>query len=349
MLQQTSPGGGLSASANNFNLVHTLFDFGDLDTTQQLALRICVSEFRSAGRRVASELFAMTSQLAVMQEILGPRFMDFAVAELGLNSRTVYRYLHSHAVLKAHFSSGELINVGEASNFTQNALALLSPSTDELVISELKLLAQEGKKIDEKIVRQVFERQEESQAGLLASAQAELAMTSKSLDRERQLREAEQGRTGRELANNAELLRRSEQTRDALIAEIEVLKQKETIVTTQTVEVEIVPKGYSTAEEAVKAKTDELNKLNDQIRLTTKSLDESAEKKRVLDEKLAELSAGAEEFLQLKSQLDSLMVKFPIAMMKAMSSSDKTIKSAIKGLGQTMVCFGNQLTSATAA
>lgn len=349
MLQQMTSGESLPANVGILHVVHTDFDLSDLDPRQQVALQISVGEFRSAGRRVASELYAMTTQLSVMKEILGSRFMDFAQAELGLNARTVFRYLHSHAVLKAHFSNGDMINVGDASKFTQSALALLSPSTDEMVISELKMLAQEGKKIDEKIVRQVFERHDENHDVLLASSQAELAIATKALKRERELREAEQGRTSRELSNNAELLRRSEQTRDALIAEIELLKKQETVVTTETVKVNVVPEEYANLEEAVRAKQGQLKKLNEEIAQTSKALDESATQKRELEEKLAAMNAGAQEFIALKDQLDTLMAKFPIAMMRAMSSSDKTVKSAIKGLGQTMVCFGNQLNSAIAA
>lgn len=147
----------------------------DLSSDSLIRLRMSVSEFRSSGRRLIGELYVMTQQLCVMQEILGDNFRSFVQSELDLGNRMISRYMHINKVLKTHFSHNGQVDLSEANAFTQRALALLSPTTDSHVVDELRVIASQGKNIDHHVVMEAMNKAEADAVAQLASAQADLA------------------------------------------------------------------------------------------------------------------------------------------------------------------------------
>lgn len=323
-------------------------DLSDLSSEQTLRLTMCVTEYRSAGKRLVGELFAMTAQLAEMQEILGPRFRAFVSSELGLNQRTVSRYLHMNKVLKCHFVQGETFKLEEANAFTQRALSLLSPATEDGVMDELKELALQGNKIDEKVVHEILAKYEAEGAAKLAGAQADLTSVTRELDSIREQREVEQARAQRELTNQAEMLRRADQRSRLLQEEIETLQKQATQVEFKDREVEVVPEGFTTVQDAIAQRESELKRLTQQRGSIVTEITDLEQRKSQLEQALSQIQLGSEEFLGMKQSVDALIDKFPIVLLKGMSDSDKAVKTAIATLGQTMILFGQQLTNASA-
>lgn len=324
-------------------------DLADLSDQQIASLSVCVTQFRLSQQRLGHELFALASTLVRMKDILGSRFGKFVEDELNISVRTANRYLHIHTVLQTHFSSNGLINVAQASQLTQNALRLLSPDTPEDVIGEIRELADKGgKKIDEATIRQILESRERDLEAALASAQAEQLATVEELKKARSQSELHQARMQNELDKSEELLRRAALQRDALEAEIEELQKKATIVTEKEVIKEVPPAGYSSAIDAVNAANQMLveaqtkkKKLEDEIAAANRRHEE-------LKAQVAELEAGEAEFLKLKGMLEDVLVKYPLARLKAMTAIDSNIKNVMHGIGQTMAELGQQLQLASA-
>jgi myosin heavy subunit len=324
----------------------TTLDLSDLSSDNVMRLRMSVSEFRSSGRRLIAELYVMTQQLCVMRDILGDRFRAFVEAELGLAPRMISRYMHINKVLNTHFSVDGQIDLTEANAFTQRALALLSPSTDTHVVEELRELASQGKGIDHNVVIEVMNKAEADAVTQLASTQADLTAKTRQLAEMAQQREVERARNQREIDSQAELLRRAEQRRTDLEQEIQRLRSQETQVRFE--EKEIVPVGYASVEDAVNAKTRELNSLTAEREAVTAEISTLNEQKQKLQDAVQQTSASASQFLGMKEQADALIAKFPIALLKSLSEKDPAVKAAIASLGETFVMFGQQLAKAGA-
>jgi len=318
---------------------------GDLNV-----LKTCVTEYNSAARRVVSELVVMTEQLATIQKIIPRRrdFYAFARNELGVGKRTISRYLHLHKVLQQHFAVDGKVPPQVGNSFSQRALLLLSPDTDESVILELKTVMDEGGKIETKDVESLLAKREAEHAALLASAQADLQALSRELDRTRDQAAIELARTQRELSAQTELLRRAETNSQVLEEENTSLRRQATEVRYETRNVEILPAGFTSVQEAIERKEGELSELTTRERGVTENIAALEAQQTALEEKLANLRAGVDDFLTMKDTVEVLIGKFPLVMVKQMGSSDKTVRAAMTSLGQTMILFGEQLNSAAA-
>lgn len=321
-------------------------DLRDLSAEHMTRLHMSVSEFRSAGRRLIGELYMMTTQLCVMKEILGERFRLFAEAELDLAPRTVSRYMHIHKVLSTHFSTDGQVNLAEANLFTQKALGLLSPTTDTHVVEELRELASKGTTIDHNLVLEVMNKSEADAVAQLASAQADLTAKTRQIAEINQQRELERARNQRELDSHAEMLRRAEQRRSDLEDEIAKLRSQETEVRFE--QKEVVPPGYASVEEAISAKTRELELLTNKRQAVSSEIETLTEQQQRLHDAVQQTSASASQFLAMKEQTDALIAQFPIALLKSLSAKDPAVKAAIASLGETFVLFGQQLSKAGA-
>jgi hypothetical protein len=324
----------------------TALDLSDLPAEDLMRLRMAVSEFSSSGRRLIGELYVMTQQLCVMRDILGDRFRAFVEAQLGLAPRMISRYMHINKVLNTHFSVDGQIDLTEANSFTQRALALLSPSTDTQVVEELRELASQGKSIDHNVVMNALNQAEADAVAQLASAQADLTAKTRQLADMAQQREVERARNQREVESQAEMLRRAEQRRSDLEEEIAKLRSQETEVRFE--EKEVVPPGYASVEEAISAKTRELEALTAKRDAVSTDIVTLTEQQQKLQTAVQQTNAGAAQFLAMKEQADTLIAQFPIALLKSLSDKDPTVKAAIASLGETFVLFGQQLTKAGA-
>lgn len=319
-------------------------DLSDLPDEDVMRLRMAVSEFTSSGRRLIGELYVMTQQLCVMREILGERFRTFVEAQLGLAPRMISRYMHINKVLNTHFTIDGQVDLAEVNNFTQRALALLSPSTDTQVVEELRVLASQGKSIDHNVVINAINQADADAVAQLASAQADLTAKTRQLADMTQQREIERARNQREVESQAEMLRRADQRRNDLEEEIAKLRSAQTEVRFEVQEK--VPAGYATAEEAVNAKNRELDILTAQRQAVSNEIAELTEKQKSIENSIQQTTAGTAQFLKMKEQADALISQFPMALLKSLSEKDPTVKSAIASLGETFVLFGQQLTKA---
>lgn len=319
-------------------------DLSDLPDEDVMRLRMAVSEFTSSGRRLIGELYVMTQQLCVMREILGERFRTFVEAQLGLAPRMISRYMHINKVLNTHFTIDGQVDLAEVNNFTQRALALLSPSTDTQVVEELRVLASQGKSIDHNVVINAINQADADAVAQLASAQADLTAKTRQLADMTQQREIERARNQREVESQAEMLRRADQRRNDLEEEIAKLRSAQTEVRFEVQEK--VPAGYATAEEAVNAKNRELDILTAQRQAVSNEIAELTEKQKSIETSIQQTTAGTAQFLKMKEQADALISQFPMALLKSLSEKDPTVKSAIASLGETFVLFGQQLTKA---
>jgi hypothetical protein len=326
------------------------YDLSGVSAENLSVLKICVTEYNSAARRVVNELVVMTEQLATIQKIIPSRrdFYAFARNELGVGKRTITRYLHLHKVLQQHFAVDGKVPVQVGNAISQRALLLLSPDTDESVILELKSVIDEGGKIRPKDVESLLAKREAEHAALLASARADVQAMSRELDRTRDQAAIELARTQRELSAQTELLRRAETNSQVLEEENTALRRQATEVRYETKNVEIIPAGYTTIQEAIEKKEGELSELTTRERSVAENIAALQAEKTALEAKLADFRAGIDDFLTMKDSVEALIGKFPLAMVKEMATGDKTVRAAMTSLGKTMILFGEQLNSAGA-
>lgn len=317
-------------------------DFSDLSHEAMLRLHFAIREFHSASRRMVSELYVITSQINIMSDILGHRLQKFAKDELGIESRTLRRYMHIYNVLQAHFMTGGRVDLNEINQFNQSALALLSPTTEPQVIERLRDIAQSGTTVTEKLVRAVLAEVDSDTTAELASTQAELSKVSKQLEEERASREVERAKAHRESASQAEVIRRTEQRAKDLAEEIDILQKRETVVTVQ--QVQILPEGYATLDAAVTAKTLEKQELERQAEEARRKIQNLSAEAHRLETEIASREVPIEKFLEMKKQAEALINQFPTALLRSLSEADPNIKQAIEHLGNTMIIFGRQLT-----
>lgn len=345
MTSSAVPPASSATAVQEFRSRTGAYDLSDLSAENNLRLRMSVAEFRNAGARLVSELFMMTTELCRMRDILGNQFRAFAKSELDLEPRTVSRYLHINKVLVTHFAINGEVNMQEVNMFRQKALALLSPATDPQVVSDLREMASQGKIINHDDVLEVMSRNEEEAVAKLASTQADLTALTRELESVSQAREVERARSQRELASQAELLRREEERAKDLEGEIDRLSSQATEVRFQ--DKEIIPAGYATVEAAIAAKKGELDVLTSKREAAAREVEALTERQKQLKEAVEQTNAGAAQFIAMKDQADALIAQFPIALLKSLSESDPTVKAALSTLGQTMVLFGQQLAKAS--
>jgi hypothetical protein len=330
----------------------TAVDLTDISEENRAVLHTCVAEYRSAGRRVVSELLTMTEQLVKIQEIVGGRrFYPFVRNELGLSKRTISRYLHLNKVLQQHFAIEGKVPLSLTNSISSRALELLSPDTDASVIQEVRSVIDAGGKIDSRAVEAILARREAREAdhaAALASAQADVQAATQSLDRSRDQHAVELARAQRELSSQTELLRRAEQSSQILEEENNALRRQSTEVRFEEKRVEIVPPGYSSIQEAIDSKKGELSELAAREESTARNIAALEEQRRAMEEKLAAFNASVGQFIAMKDQVDVLISTFPLASLKEMAAGDKNIAAALSALGQTMTLFGEQLQTAAA-
>jgi phospholipid N-methyltransferase len=325
----------------------TAVDLTDISDENRAMLHTCVAEYRSAGRRVVSELLTMTEQLVKIQEIVGGRrFYPFVRNELGLSKRTLSRYLHLNKVLQQHFAIEGKVPLSVTNAISSRALEMLSPETDESVIQEVRSVIDSGGKIDSRTVETILAKREADHAAALASARADAHAATRSLDRSRDQHAVELARAQRELSSQTELLRRAEQTGQILEEENAALRRQSTEVRFEEKRVEIVPPGYSTIQEAIDSKRGELSDLTAREESTARSLAALEEQRRVMEAKLTAFNASVGHFIAMKDQVDTLISAFPLAVLKEMAAGDKNIGAALSALGKTMTLFGEQLQAA---
>jgi hypothetical protein len=334
---------------DNDNIPAT-YDLSGVSGEEIAVLKTCVTEYNSAARRVVSELVVMTEQLATIQKIIPRRrdFYAFARNELGVGKRTITRYLHLHKVLQQHFAVDGKVPAQVGNSISQRALLLLSPDTDESVILELKSVIDEGGKIQSEDVESLLAKREAEHAAQLASAQADLQAVSRELDRTRDQAAVELARTQRELSAQTELLRRAETNSQVLEEENTSLRRQATEVRYETRNVEIIPAGYTSVQEAIEKKEGELSHLSTRERSVAENIAALEAEKVALEEKLANFRAGIDDILTMKDTVEALIGKFPLGMVKEMGTGDKTVRAAMTSLGQMMILFGEQLNTAGA-
>jgi len=318
-------------------------DISDLSPNDQLKLQLHTSEFRLSVNRLESEFLVLCTQVSLMHEILGDRIYTYAEQELRLKKWTVRRYLRAYSFLKNKLSSEGMINTSEAMQFNQGSLCLLSSIEDDDVIAEVRELAQSGLKIDEATVNKIIKSKQEDYELRIALAQSEADKALKDLQTLEKQRELDQARSSMQLAKSEELIRRAIESRAAVEADYETLQKQSIQIVEKEVTVEIVPKGYSDAKDAIEKANSQLKEVlnkNKEMELLSQEL---LEKQQSIKTSVAELEASTEEFLKIKGIVDSAIQRYPLARLKSITNSDARIAEAIVAMGQSMVEFGKNL------
>ncbi|WP_194725533.1 hypothetical protein [Noviherbaspirillum malthae] len=322
-------------------------DLSHLSQEQMTTLRILVAEIRTAQDRIGRELYLLTERLQLVYEMLGDCFAAFVESELGISRRAGRRYLQVHSVLKAHFTDANGRNDwSETRHITQGALLLLANEPADEVIAEIRAIAQNGQEVNEATVKRLIESREAELEARVAAAEAEVELAVRTAQKAGERAELELARVKGQVENSQELCRRLTEQRDSLEEEVNRLQKQETQVVERTVEVEVLPKGYSTVTEAIQSAEQALQAKTGELERVDADLKESQRKMAEMRANLTAAQAGSEDFLQMKKEVEALMLKFPLAMLKSMSDSDKNIKSSINALGDAMVAMGNLLKGA---
>lgn len=319
-----------------------------LDNDKLVALSLYVAEFREIEKRIANDFVTMSTRLALIKEILGEHFMPFAQQELGLKTRTIQRYLSLHQVMSNRFSHDGRIDIVEVQQFTQGALALLAPETDEDVITEIRTLAK-SQKINEETIKQVIASRDADYEARLHLAASEAETATRKMHEAQQKLELETARQASLVARQEELTRRGKEQIAALEADLERAQKQETVVTEKVVEKEVVPEGYVTLAEAIDDATRKLNKAKLDAETAEREASAAQLKADALKSDLRAVELDTQDFGRVKRLLDEVMAALPRAQIEALSNSNPDLKKAFHDTGSALVFFGNSLVAASAA
>lgn len=322
-------------------------DLSHLNAEQLVEVRFLVTAIRGSQDRIGRELYSLTEKMEALSQVLGDKFHAFVESELGISQRAARRYLQVHSVLRAHFSdSSGRTSVSEARHITQGALLLLANEPGDEVIAEIRAIAQNGEEVNEATVKRLIESREAELEARVAAAEAEVALAVRTAQTASERAELEIARVKGQAENSQEMVRRLTEQRDSLEEEVNRLQQQETQVVEKTIEKEVVPKGFATIEEALQTTEKTLQVKAGELARIDADLKDRQEKLAEMRANLAAAEAGKEEFLKMKQDIEALMLKFPVAMLKSMSGSDTNVKSSINALGEAMVAMGNLLKGA---
>ncbi|CAM3225879.1 MULTISPECIES: hypothetical protein [Janthinobacterium] len=323
-------------------------DLGNLNNEQLLSLHIYVAEYRASFTRVEGEYLILSSRLKAIQDLLKDKFYEFSERELGLKRHTARRLLAINACLVKHISTNGQIDLNEARNYRRNALYLLEPVTDVDVIEEVRALAKNGQTIDEATVRRIIDSRNVDYEEKIALAEAKLRSQESDLQKKEQQRALENGRLKDRLANQDELLRREKEKTVALVEELNESRSQATIVA-HPVEIvrEVLPAGLASIEEATVAAEIRLAAITARAELAEAQAKTLEEKHQAIEKNAGLLRAQRDELVEIKAAVESILLKFPLAKLRAISSKSAETKAALEAMGQLMIQFGNQLCTAT--
>lgn len=333
---------GISEIQSAVNLTH-------LSQEQLFTLRLCVAEFKASRGRIEREFLILSSKLAMMKEILGDQFIAFAKDDLGLPIRTVQRYLTINQCMEKHLSTGGRIDIGEAQLYTQGALSLLAPVTDDDVIEEVRGLAQSGAKISEAVVRDIIASRNVDYEGRIALAESDAAAATNQLREVESKRELESSRMKSHIERQDEIHRRDQEKVAALEEDLERLRGQATVVTEREVDRPVVPPGYATIADAIAAAERDLAQARSRASDATREADELATRNVDLKASLATFTADTQDFLRVKTTVEELLLQMPKAHLQAIAARDADVKEALEVMGRALIQFGTQLCTATAS
>lgn len=317
-----------------------------LDTEQLVNVRVLVSECRATAARIQQDFIYMSVHLGSLHKILGKdAFFPFVEQELDIAPYQARRFLLMNTSMTQHLSTDEgKVDVKLVNNFTQAALKILAPVTDEAVIEEVRALAKRGESINEKVIRELIDSHKNDFEARIASAESELESVQR-LAREADLkRELEASRLQGQITGSTERIRRLTEQAEELEQEVAKLKEAPTIVTEN--KVEVLPEGFLSVEAAIDEANKRLAETQRQIKETQIESADLVAKRDLLHKTVADFTAANQDFLEVKTQIDSILLKFPQAKLRAISE-DPSQRNAISLMGAAMVDLGNQLRSAT--
>lgn len=320
-------------------------DLSHLSPEKRDRLKMCVGEWHGAAKRLVTELYTMSHQLAEMREILGEQFYSFCEHELGIKRRTVFRYLQVNKVLSVHFMDNGKLTIADHS-ITQRALLLLSPTTDSSVMDEVKTAMNDGKIVDAALLQEMLARHKAESEMRLASAQAESQAALRTMDRKLELTELELARTKRDAESQEEMLRRNRQQAALLDEENRTLRAAATEVRFEKQDVEIVPPGYKSTLDAIQDKQQQLQKLTAEEESLQRSVVVLNERHAQAQAQLDSMLASTANFRELQAAVEALMSRYPIDTLVTLANRERSVKGAYHSLGTTMTLFGAQLIKA---
>jgi hypothetical protein len=323
--------------------LQTSVDLSDINNENLLNLKLSHAAFKTSQKKLADELFISCQQMHLMQEILGPRIFKFADEEFGINPRTVRRYLHSYKMLNTHFLTDGRINLQEVRQFTQTALQLLAEDTNEDVILEIRNIAAQGGAINEATVKQLLDQQSGDYEARLNAAQAESTAFKKELKIAEEKHELALSRAEKSKNNSQETERRLEaQLKDL---ELENEKLQKASIQVQHVEVEKIPAGYSSIEDAVAEATRRHEELTNKITSIRGELALIAEEKATIQNNFNVLTVSLQDVEKFKSDIENAFLKMPHSRIVALSNTDKGITTLLTQLGEELISRGQLLCS----
>jgi chromosome segregation ATPase len=319
----------------------------NLTPEQQGELQFLISEFRSSQNRLANEFVIMSAKLAMMKGILGDKFMPFVEREFQLSARSVKRYLQLHEVMVKRLSTDGRIDVEEVKQFTQGALRMLAPETDEDIINEVRSIAQAGKPVNEEVINQIIAARNTEYEGRLQLAESEAAEAVRKLEAERQRSQIDYAQSKEKMDRLEEINRRAQAQIAALEEDIQTMEKK----ANQVVEIDKVvpPEGFATIEEAIadaKARLIEAEARQREAEGQAEAAEKIAEG---LQQKLTSFHEETRDFIRVKDMVEEVMKSLPQAQLQSLATKDPAVKKALTTMGDALQQFGKSLLTTAAA
>lgn len=322
-------------------MLSPLSDLAGISEQHLVTVKVLAQSIRHKISSLKKLQFEISEQLTMLQDLIGSSdFYKFCHSEFGISESKARRHITAYKLFLSHFGTDGRIDMEMANSFTQSAVLALGDDTSDDVIAEIRLLATDGKKIDEATVRKILDERRTIDDKLVA-VEAEKNIIAERLSREKEKHELSVARLETQLKNQEELARRARTEAEELEAEIERLNAQETQVIEK--EVQVVPAQYASLEIALADANKKLQSKLDEITAAKGECSLIEEKAKELKESFSLLEAAASDVTAFKNSIDNSFLKMPISRLQALANVDAGILSQLTMLGDELIAKGELL------
>ena len=341
---------------------------GNLSEEDVKNFQFCDREFMAYRRQAANALTMMVYYFGKIQEILSDDDFEIYWSKyLGISKRTKYKWLAAYLRAKQKLSDGEgNIDLQFFSRFSLTGIAMLEDANDE-VIEEIKARNPGKEAITQKEIETVikkFQDQLSESKAIAEKAIAEKEDAQRIAKREREDSDKLQEKlTNERNANKVKMTELQQKlamaqkqceaatiSRDRLSQELAKEKEKEIKPEVITVEVDKIPEGYKSVQDAIKAEKGRLREVTDVVAHKEREAQELDDTIASLEGEIAAIKADIERLTEEKNSfeslftaIDSLIANWPHTLLQQIDTSNTALVTRMRTYADTLDSLTCQL------
>jgi len=319
---------------------YSVFEEGAVRNEVMRCVLVCKMEFV----RTAEQIVRFGAAFNVIQEKTGAFFDVLCAAEFPeISKRTVQRYVRAAQLLGRNS-----IIASNSNNIDLSALYRVAEG-DEQLRKEVELILEKGEHVSKQDVQEIIQRLKDFSSGETVDMLAKLNTASEGLRETQAQLEAKSAESARlelevrrlndrlSLATDAYTTAQAESVRysEEIGKHKENVRQMEQALIEKdkkiaTVEVEVVPKGYSNLEDAIAALKKKINTLELEEAAKNDLLANKRLEIDTLDSKIRAINVNTEKVTEFVHAIETVVESYPTTLLAAILGGDATLKPILE-------------------